>query len=169
MEFKVELKEAFVECSERYVGSLLYTSTNIALKNEPEDKSALEIKAEIKKEFDEDGQGYVESLLTKSLDHGDLELYISTNNIEAWEDDKSAIEIKTEIKKEFTQDYQRYIENQLTASHDIGYLNNEPDEDNSAFSQKKLLEMEIRRTLSGVNSGKATVLKAQIPVLYSTQ
>ncbi|XP_072391060.1 uncharacterized protein [Diabrotica undecimpunctata] len=135
MEFKVEVKEGFVECSERYIGNLLCTSTNIALKNEPEDKSAIEIKAEIKKEFDEDDHGYVESQLTKSIDLGDLELYTSTNNIEAWEDkpdDKSAIGIKTEIiKKEFAQDDQTCIESQLTIPHDIGDLNNEPDEDNS--------------------------------------
>ncbi|XP_072399798.1 uncharacterized protein [Diabrotica undecimpunctata] len=75
MEFKVEVKEDFFECSERYLGSQLHRSTNNieTCKDKPDDKPEIEIKAEIKNELAQDEQGYnIESQLPTSFDLGDL-------------------------------------------------------------------------------------------------
>ncbi|CAG9826858.1 unnamed protein product [Diabrotica balteata] len=71
MEFKVEIKEHFVECNQKNIESK--PSTSIGLKNfqkELEDDSEMESKAKIKEEFAEGCQGYnfLESQLFTSPD-----------------------------------------------------------------------------------------------------
>ncbi|XP_050508274.1 zinc finger protein 813-like isoform X6 [Diabrotica virgifera virgifera] len=129
MEFKVDIKEEFVEYNETYVGNQVFTSTGIeGFKNEPKDRSAMEVKAEIKKEFVEYNETYVGN-----------QVFTSTG-IEGFKNepkDRSAMEVKAEIKKEFAEDQQGYVESQLTTSLDLGDLKNETDEDNSGFSKEK--------------------------------
>ncbi|CAG9826887.1 unnamed protein product [Diabrotica balteata] len=59
MEFKVEIKEHFVECNQKNIESKPSTSTDLNnFKKELEDNSEMELKAKIKEEFAESCQGY---------------------------------------------------------------------------------------------------------------
>ncbi|XP_072391001.1 uncharacterized protein [Diabrotica undecimpunctata] len=95
-------------------------------------------KGEIKEDFVEYNEIYVRSPLSTSTGIGGLK-----NESE----DTSAMEVEAEIKKELAEDDQGYIENHLNISLHLGDFKNERDEDNSGFSQKKLLEMKMMRTL----------------------
>ncbi|XP_072393496.1 uncharacterized protein [Diabrotica undecimpunctata] len=73
MEFKVEIKEEFVEYNQKDIDSQLSTSIDLEnFKNELEDNSEMGVTAQIKEEFAEVCQGYTESQLFTSPDLNDL-------------------------------------------------------------------------------------------------
>ncbi|CAG9835631.1 unnamed protein product [Diabrotica balteata] len=132
MEFKVEAKEEFVECNQKYIESQSIDVEH--LKNEPDEcNSAMEVKPEIKKEFAQTTQEYIESQLSTSIDLGELKNENEVN---------SAIGQRAKIKDEFVENGQGDIENQQFTSLDPEHLNNESKEDNSGERNNKNIDVE---------------------------